>query len=199
MRKKSGLLVALFAAVALAVPTVTFAASSTSLSQTIGAGTLTVDIVDTTNNNAPVASPSVDFGSTPWSFDCKTTTATLGTSTQSIFVSNPITQNVSVKLGSTAGWTDGGSNTYAVGGADCTTGKMTVSGGAFTKTKGVDPTGSVSGGSFSGSTSSVTLLNTSTSARWAGKLEGFTLSQQIPAGQAEATYTTSMNLTATSL
>ena len=55
---------------------------ATTLSQTINAGTLSVDIVDA--SDVSVGSPSVAFGAMTYSFDPATTTGTLGAAAQKI-------------------------------------------------------------------------------------------------------------------
>ncbi|MFA6132067.1 MAG: hypothetical protein WC702_03335 [Patescibacteria group bacterium] len=64
-----------------------FASATTSLTQTINSGTLSVDIVDA--SFVTVASPTVALGSASFSFSCQTTTGTFGTASQKIYVSNP--------------------------------------------------------------------------------------------------------------
>lgn len=196
IKKKSGVIAALMVAVALVVPSVAFAAVNPSLTQKINPVGFTMDIVN--GSGASVAAPTVAFPDKSFSFDCQTSTATLGTATQKIFVSNTGSAGARVTLDAvTSTWTDGGTNTYKVNGSGCTDGQMTVSGGSFTKTKGsaviADP--SYPGGSFTSSVSSVALFNTTQSDKWAGEFTGFTLSQQIPGEAVEANYSTPMTLT----
>lgn len=191
------------------------AASTTDLSQTINAGSLSVDIVDASGDS--VSSPSVSFSSQSFSFDSATTTATLGSSSEKIRLSNPTgTASWSVTLaatdGSTGYWSDGGSNTfdfndsaYSGDGSDSDSrgGRLAVdpSGGTITGVSGCS-TSNVSLGSSSafdeGTTDSITLFSANSSAstfcRW--DLTGVSLSQSIPAAQAGATYTINMTLTA---
>lgn len=75
----SGLLFILSSSV-LASPTSNF-------TQTINAGTLAVDIVD--GSYASVGSPSVAMNAATFSFSCQSSTGTLGTATQQIYVVNP--------------------------------------------------------------------------------------------------------------
>lgn len=65
-------------------------ASETSTFQVdIQPGTLAVDIADSTSNYATVASPSVSFAQSSFSFACQSTTGTFGTATETIYVQNP--------------------------------------------------------------------------------------------------------------
>lgn len=64
-----------------------FAASTSNFTQEITAGTLAVDI--TNSSYVTVGSPSVTMGSTAFSFACQTATGTFGTSSEQIYISNP--------------------------------------------------------------------------------------------------------------
>ena len=203
--KRVPMLVALAAVVALvATPLSASAASNTNLSQIINAGSLTVDIVDSTNSNAPVASPSVAFGATNFSFACQTATATLGTATQQIYVSNMVENGVKLDINSavpgTSVWSDGATNSYkydSAAGSGCTDGQLSVDAtGTFTQEAGATaPDVSQGASAFSG-TGPVTLLTTTTDKAWAGSLEGVDLSQKIPAEQTPGTYSLNMVLSA---
>lgn len=59
----------------------------TNFSQTINAGTLSVDIVDDSYDS--VSSPSVSMSAVTFSFACQEATGTFGTSTERIYVQNP--------------------------------------------------------------------------------------------------------------
>jgi hypothetical protein len=96
MRKKLSALVALFAVAGVMLPAVSFAATNTSLSQVINPGTLTIDIVDGTGTS--IVSPSVAFPTTSFSFSCQTQTATFGTASQKVKVSNPVLAGVKVDI-----------------------------------------------------------------------------------------------------
>lgn len=61
--------------------------STSEFNVTINSGTLSVDITDA--SYASVASPSVTFSSQTFSFNCGTTTASFGTTTERIYVQNP--------------------------------------------------------------------------------------------------------------
>lgn len=191
------------------------AASNTTLSQTISAGTLSVDIVDA--NGTTVGSPSVTFGGMSFSFSSATTTGTFGTSSEKVRLANPTgTATWSVTLaatsGATATWSDGGTNTmdfndpaYSEDAADTDTkgGRLAVdpSGGTIAGVSGCS-TSNVSLGSSSafneGVTNSVTLFSASASAatfcRW--DLTGVGLTQSVPASQPGAVYTLGLTLTA---
>lgn len=200
MRKKISMLVALFAAAGLLLPAAAFAATNTSLSQVINPGTLTYDIVD--GAGTAIASPSVSFASTTFSFACQTQTATFGTASQKIRISNPLLSGVKVDINAqtpaTDKWTSGANNySYKdAAGSGCTNGQMSISGGTLTQTAGATaPTYTTPGGSFS-STSPVTLLNNTSTTAWGGDLTGYTVSQKIPAEQADGTYSLNMVVSA---
>lgn len=200
MRKKLSALVALFVAAGVLLPTAAFAATNTSLSQVINPGTLTIDIVD--GSGVSVTSPAVAFPTTTFSFSCQTQTATFGTASQKIKVSNPVLDGVNVDINAqnptTDNWTNG-SETYSYknpAGSGCTGGQMTISGGSFSKTAGANtPAYTLPGGAFS-STSPVTLMNNTSTTAWEGELTGFTLSQKIPAEQADGSYSLTMVVSA---
>ena len=65
------------------------AAATSEFQVTINAGTLSVDIADSTSSYASVASPTVTFSAQNFSFSCGTTTGTLGTAAEAIYVQNP--------------------------------------------------------------------------------------------------------------
>lgn len=203
MRNTLRALAALFGVAVLMLPMAASAATTTSLSQVINTGTMTYDIVDA--GGSPVASPSVAFSSTTFDFACQTETATFGTSSQKVKISNPVLGGVKMDINasnpSTDTWDDGNSHTYAYNdgaGSGCTNGQMSISGGTFTQTAGATaPTYTQPGGSFSG-TSPVTLLNNTSTTAWNGELTGYTLSQKIPAEQADGTYALSMTISAIS-
>jgi len=199
MRKKASVLVALLAAIAVFIPAgAASAATNPTLSQIINAGTLSVDIVD--GSGIAVASPSVAFPATNYSFSCQPSVATLGTGTQKIAVKNPLAGGVKVDLNAvtpaTDKWTSGGDNySYNVAaGAGCTSGQLAVSAGTFTKTVGAGtPVKTLPGGAFVGA-SPVTLLNNTGTVRYEAELTGYTLTQQIPAEQPQGTYSLPMNV-----
>lgn len=197
---------AAFAGVAvLMLPMAASAATTTSLSQVINTGTLTYDIVD--GGGSPVASPSVAFSSTTFDFACQTETATFGTASEKVKISNPLLSGVKLDINAntpgTDTWDDGNSHTYAYNDpagttAGCTNGQMTISGGTFNQTAGANvPTYTTPGGAFT-TTNPVTLLNNTSTTAWEGELTGYTLSQKIPAEQADGTYSLSMTISAIS-
>ncbi|MFZ1249595.1 MAG: hypothetical protein WAQ24_04740 [Candidatus Saccharimonadales bacterium] len=202
MRTQAKLVVALLAVVAVLVPFGSAsAATSTSLSQVINAGTLSVDIVD--GSGVSIASPAISFGATSFDFACQTTTATLGTATQKIAVKNPKKAGVKIDLNAVTPATDKWTHTNLTdvykyndaAGTGCTNGQMTVSGGTFTKTAGNGtPTYTMPVGAFS-STSPVTLFSNTGNVPYNGELTAYTLSQKIPAEQADGTYSLPMNIT----
>ena len=191
--------------VGLAVFGSVWAASTSTFSQSITAGTLSVDIVDAAGDS--VGSPSVSFPSYSFSYAVGTSTATFGTASEKMRVSNPtLTDTWSLSFaptGTQAIWykTTGGAS-YTYKDADHLTGTMEVDPNAGTVT-GVNgcSTSNISKGSatyFSPSTESVTLLTASagaqTSCQW--DFTGVTIDQEIPASQEAGTYQLGMTLTA---
>lgn len=203
MRKKLSVLAALAVILAaVTAPSAAYAATTTSLSQVINAGTMTYDVVD--GSGVSIGSPSVAFPATTFDFSCQTKSATLGTPTQKIKIANPRLGGVKLEIAGSGAWTDG-SKTYAYNDstsdgttAGCANGQMTVSSSGFTfnQTAGANSaTYTTPVGAFDGSTP-VTLFNNDSATAWEGELEGYTLSQRIPAEQADGNYSLSMTLTA---
>lgn len=201
MRKKISLLAVFAAVAAVAMPSVSLAATNPSFTQVINAGTQSVDIVD--GSGVSVASPSVAFGAVNFDFACQTATGTLGTATQKIAVKNPKKAGIKVDLNAvtpaTDKWTSGTDN-YKYNDATntgCDFGQLTVGSGTFTKTAGSGtPTQSTPGGAFS-SSSPVTLLNSTGTTAYNAELTGYSLSQKVPAEQAPGSYSLPMNITFT--
>ncbi|HPR09703.1 MAG TPA: hypothetical protein PLT04_03990 [Candidatus Saccharibacteria bacterium] len=201
MRKKISLLAVFAAVAAVAMPSVSLAATNPSFTQVINAGTQSVDIVD--GSGASVASPSVAFGAVNFDFACQTATGTLGTATQKIAVKNPKKAGIKVDLNAvtpaTDKWTSGTDN-YKYNDATntgCDFGQLTVGAGTFTKTAGGGtPTQTTPGGAFS-SSSPVTLLNSTGTTAYNAELTGYSLSQKVPAEQAPGSYSLPMNITFT--
>ena len=197
MRKKISVLAALAVILAaVAVPSAAHAALSTSLSQVINQGTLSVDFVD--GSNASIASPSLSFGAVNFSFSCQAATATLGTASQKLQDKNPKKAGVKIDINASAPSTDkwtSGANNYKyndAAGSGCTNGQLAVSGGSFAKTIGeTDPVYTMPGGAFSG-TSSVTLFSNTSTTAYNGDITNYTLTQQIPAEQTDGTYSLPM-------
>ncbi len=181
-------------------------------------GTLTVDIVDGTNQS--VTSPAIVFNPVSFSFDNQVATGTLGTTTEKIRVDNSTTNpqwSLSVAASSPTAFWDGTPADYdfndltvgALDGSDADSlgGQMTInpSTGTLTPKGGCNNTGLSLGsaGSFSqGVMDSVTLLtagaSSGTSCYW--DLTGVTVSQTIPAGQTAANdYNINMTLTITAI
>ena len=191
-----------------ASPIVVLAANTSNFNQTINAGTLSVDIVDA--SYVTVASPSVVFPPTVFSFGCQTNAATFGTVSQRIYVRNPDAADngwtVSIAASATTAVWDGAVSDYDfndAAGAGCTDGADTDTvGGQMT----VDPsvgtlaigqcascaTTNITRGSSSafveGTTDSITLLNAAAGSNdigdWA--LTGVDISQKIPIEQGAA-------------
>lgn len=203
-RKKIGGLVAAAAFVAaIAVPTAAHAALTADLSQTINAGTLSVDFVD--GSDLSIANPAVAFGAVGFDFACQDGTATLASATQKLQVKNPVNAGVKVDINAetpgTDVWSDGGTNTYSYNDpagatAGCTNGQLTVGSDAtFNQTAGAGtPTQTTPGGAFTGTTP-VTLLNNTGTVAYNADITGFTLTQKIPAEQAAASYSLPMVVT----
>lgn len=185
-------------------------------------GELAGSIVDGSGNS--VSSPSVDFSSIMFGFECETATATFGVSSEKIRVTNT-TQNAQWSLGmaassgTTAQWSDGGANAYdfndpsgapagcADGGdSDSTGGQLTVdpSGATITPQSGCTSSGislGSSGAFQEGTIDSITLATAGSSAEvncyW--DITGISNSQAIPAEQTNGTYSIQMTITLTSV
>lgn len=223
LRLKGKLHLAIMACAAVLLTSgVAYAANTPDFSQTINAGTLTTDILDSGRN--AVGSPSVTMSAQNFSFDCQTSTGTFGSSSERIYVSNPDaadsgwTLTVAATSGNTDTWSDGsntidfndptGSTAGCSDGADTDSvaGQMTVdpSAGTLTTDCGSCTSTSITKGSSSsfdeGSTDSITLLNAASGSDdiWRGYLTGATVSQTIPAETPASTYTVNLTLTATS-
>ncbi|MBI3963896.1 MAG: hypothetical protein HY341_02750, partial [Candidatus Kerfeldbacteria bacterium] len=170
---------------------------------TAAVGTLSVDIVD--SGGSSVTSPSVTFGAKTFSFETQTSTGTLGTSSQKVRVSNTTsTPNWTLSIAATTGpttlWTTG-SITYDFNGS-AANGRLTVNaaGGTITPQGGCATTGLTLGSSTAfaqGTQDSVDLLtaggSAQTSCYW--DVTNVSLTQDIPATQANGTYTISMTIT----
>lgn len=197
----------------------TFASNISNITQTINASSLVVDIRDASGNT--VASPAFGLSALNFSFSCQTSTGTLGTNTQRIYVDNPSAANngwtvtIAATAGNTATWNNTGASQKfdyndptsagCTDGADADSvgGQMTLDpsvGTVNTDCTGCSLTGITKGSStaFSqGTTDSVTLLNASAASDDIGRwyLTGVGISQTIPGQQAVDTY--SLNMTAT--
>lgn len=198
-----------YAVYILLVVGVVNAASTSNFTQTINAGTLSVDIVD--GSYVTVGSPSVTMGAETFSFSCQSATGTFGSGTQQIYVQNPDAADngwVVSLAGSapttfwdsagtdydfndptTAGCTDGGD-------ADSLGGQMTVDASGGTLAAGACSscnTTSVTKGSSNaynqGTVDSITILTGASGSNDIGDwtLQGVSISQTIPAEQPAAT------------
>jgi len=211
------------AVLALVVGGTAFAQTdSTDLSQDINAGTLAAEILD--NTRATVASPSVTMSATTASFDCETSTGTLGVNTERLYASNPGASNSGFTLdlaatgGATDTWSDG-SNDYDFNEpGDCTddgasdtdslAGQLSVDPSSTTATLTTDCTSCTTTGVTQGSASafdegtldSINLLNAGETSDdvWRAYLTDIALSQSIPAEQPAGTdYNLNLTMTIT--
>ena len=204
---------------ALSMATVSYAANNTNVTQTISSGTLVTDIRDA--SRVTVASPTFAMAGTTFSFNCQTTTGTIGSDSQRLYVDNPGAANAgyTLTLAATAGatglWNNAGStqsfdfNDPTTAGctdgadADAKGGQLTVNPAASTLIADCSSctiTGITKGASsaFSqGVTDSATLLTAAAGSDDVGRwyLTGIGLSQTIPGEQPNDSYT--INLTAT--
>jgi len=194
----------------LFVPAVAGASTTPTLNQTVNAGTLSMNILQS-DDVTPVSSPSVSFPALNRSFTCQTNTATLGDTNNKLNVTNFAANNgwtltIAATGGAASTWSDG-THTYKFNdatGSGCTNGQMTVDPSATTLTldcnSACTTTGVTKGSSsafVSGTTDSVTLLTDGNGAAWEGYLTGIGLSQKIPATQAAGAYSLGMTLTIT--
>lgn len=209
-KTKIAYLVSSFALVALFIPIMASAAPTPTFNQTINAGALSTNIMQS-DDSTPVASPTVAFPAINAGFTCQTNTATLGDSNNKLNVTNLASNNgwtltMTATSGDSATWTDG-SNTYAYNdpaGSGCTNGQLTVdpsvstitldcnsSCSSATVTKGSSATLDNTGSSVA------TLATNSSGSAWGGYLTGISLSQKIPAAQASGSYSLPMTITVT--
>lgn len=215
-------LLLLFASAPLA-----FAASNSTLTQTITNGVLSTDILDASRN--PVASPAISMSSKAFTFDCQTganaSSGTLGTNTERVYVTNPGGANsgwnltIAATSGATSTWANGGAtrridfndptSSGCTDGADADTasGQMTIdpnTGTLTTDCQSCTTTGVTKGSSaaFSqGVIDALTLLSAAAGSDdiWRGYLTGAPISQVIPAETPADSYTLNLTLTATAL
>ncbi|MDD3861322.1 MAG: hypothetical protein PHP74_00285, partial [Candidatus Gracilibacteria bacterium] len=200
---------------AMGISYVAFGADTT-LTTSVTAGELTVDIVD--GAGATVPTPGVTMsGATYSNSGTSESTGTLGAADQKIFISNLTatdTWTLSIAATTTDVWTDGGSNTFdfndgasgedenGVTDADSVGGQLTVNPSAGTLT-GVASTSvdNISKGSSTafaeGVTDSITLLTAGEGAAAPGEwtFTGISLSQIIPPSQPIADYTLDLVIT----
>ncbi len=184
------------------------AADTSNFQQTITAGTIEVDITD--SSYVTVGSPSVALGSTAFSFSCQTSTGTFGTASQQIYIVNPdaADNGFTVSLAgsaTTAVWDSAGTDfdfndpTTAgcadSGDADSVAGQLTVDPSGATLSAGAcatcNTTGVTLGASDSfeeGVTDSITLVTAASGSNDIGDwyVRDIDISQTIPAEQPAA-------------
>lgn len=217
MKKNLRLLLAIILGLSpVFIATTTFASNAPTLSQSISAGALTADIYQS-DDATPVASPSVSFPSQNYSFQCKTSSATLGDSNDKVNVTNLAnginTWNIAIAAtgGYTTTWSDGSGHSYNFNdatGSGCTNGQLTVDPSVATLTDDCNSSctandstvtkGSSQAFDHAGGHDSVTLLSDSAGTPWEGYLTGISLSQKIPALQHSGSYTLGMTITLSS-
>lgn len=215
----SQLAAVLVAFVAIAAPTAVFASSTPNLTQSINAGTLNVDILD--SSRVAVASPAFALGATTFSFNCQTVTGSLGDNNNRIYTTNPGADNNGFTIGlaasaTTATWT-AGANKYDFNDATAACGDSADTdtvGGQLTVDPSVETvTADYTGGNITGITkgsstaysetgtivSSVQLVNAGATSDDAGRwyITGASLSQTIPAQTPVGSYSLGMVLTIT--
>jgi len=196
----------------LLVPAVASASSQPTLNQTVNAGTLSTNILQS-DDVTPVASPSVAFPAKNVGFSCQTSAATLGDTNNKLNVTNLASNNgwtltMAATGGFTANWDDGASNTYKFNDATasgCTNGQMSVDPSVSTLTADCSSActntnitkGSATSFNHALSADNVTLMTSSSGTPWAGYLTGVGLSQKIPASQHAGNYSLGMTITIT--
>lgn len=197
------------------------ASDAADLTQVINPGTLIADIRD--ENRSPVASPSFALSPVNFSFECGSSTGTIGTNTQRLYVDNPgaadagWTLTIAATDGPTALWEDSGQtqvfdhNDPTAAGctdsadADSVGGQLTLNPNAGTLTADCSSctTANITKGSATsfeeGVVDSITLLNASSASDDAGRwyLTGVGLTQTVPASQAATDYSINLTITAT--
>lgn len=177
---------------------------------------LATDIVD--GAGASVVSPTVSFASQTFGFTCQTATATLGSATQKIRVTNTTATpgwqlSIAPTNGPTAVWSDGGTNTYDVNDPtssgcsdgtdpDGTGGQMTIDASASTvtsSTNGCNMTGITKGVSRAlsqGVTDAIPLLTSAggdINCSW--DMTDISIAQTIPGEQYYTNYSIGLTLT----
>lgn len=217
MKKQITRLAAILSGVAiLLIPAAANASLTPSFTQTINSGTLTSNIYQSDDTTA-VSSPGVAFAAQNFSFQCKTSTATLGDSNDKINVTNLASgiNTWNIALAATGGfgstWSDGSGHTYKFNdatGSGCTNGQLSVDPSAGTITDDCNSActandstvskGTSSAFNHTGSVDSITLMNDSAGTAWEGYLTGINLSQKIPALQTSGSYTLNMTITLSS-
>ncbi len=190
--------------------------ATSSFTQTINPGTLSVDIVN--SGYTTVGSPSVAMGAVTFSFNCQTSAGTLGSDSQRIYVANPDAADSGWVVSLAASgldevWTSAGTpfdfndptGSGCTDGADTdsTGGQMTVNPASSTLAVGQCAscaTSNITKGSeasFSSTTPSITVLTGAAGSNDIGdwRLTGVSISQKIPAEQPAASdYALSLTL-----
>ena len=197
------------------MPAMAYASLAPTFNQTINPGTLSASI-NQAGDTTPVTSPTVSFTAQNYSFQCQTSTGTLGDSNDLLNVTNLAsgintwTLAIAATGGSTATWT-GTAGSYAYNNstgtpAGCTSGQMTVDPATGTITNDCNSSctanaATVSLGSsaafVSGTTNSVTLMSDSAGTAWEGYATGISLSQTIPPLTPAGSYSLPMTITLT--
>lgn len=189
-----------------------YASNNASVTQTISGGTLTTDIRDA--SRASVASPVFPISAAAFSFTCQTSTGTIGSNTQRLYVDNPNSANNGWTL--TVAATSGATSTFANTGATqsfdfndptgsgCTDGADADSkGGQMTLNAAAGTLTSITKGTSTafnqGTTDSITLLNAAAASDDVGRwyLTGIGVSQTIPGEQPADSYSISLTATVT--
>ena len=197
--------IALVAGITL-LPTATFAQSS-DVTQVINPGVLSSAILN--SSGSVVASPVFGMSATNFSFNCQTSTGTLGTDSQRLYIINPSATNGvntwALQLSASGSWTSG-ANSYAYNnpaGSGCTGGQLTVNPGVGTVVDDCTSTACQNAVITQGSstamsgTTPVTLMNSAASDTvYRGYITGVGLSQAIPAEQPAGSYSLDVTLTA---
>lgn len=209
MKRIVGILGSLVAVFAIALlPTNIFAVGS-DVTQQINSGVLSAEILD--SGRSTVVSPSFGMSALSFSFDCQTSTGTLGSASQRLYVTNPSATTGgnawSLSLAATGPWSDGGSNTYAyndAAGSGCTNGQLTVNPSVGTVTADCVSSGCTSAVVTKGSSTpmtgatAVTVMSSAIGDTvWRGYITGISLSQEVPGEVPAASYTLPVTLTAT--
>lgn len=199
----------IFALVMGGTATYVYASNTSNFTQTIGVGSLSVDIVDA--SYVTVASPTIAMGAYTFNFACTASTGTFGTATEQIYVQNPDAADggwdVTLAASATSAvWTSAGTDydfndptssgcTDGADAGDAVGGQMTVDASAATLDVGqcaTCTTTSVTRGSSDafdeGVTDDITILSGAIGSDDIGDwtLETISISQTIPAEQPAA-------------
>lgn len=210
--KRFSKIVAAFALIAgvTLLPTTVFGQAGSDVTQEITGGTLTAAILDA--SRVAVVSPTFAMSGTNFSFDCQTSTGTIGSASQRLYVINPSGTGPaaawSLTFAATGPWADGPAQyDYNDGaGAGCTNGQLTVDPSVGTLTDDCVSTecttATVNQGTsaaMSGATPVTILTAPSGASVYRGYITGVGLSQEIPGEQAAGNYTLPVTLTAATI